>query len=102
MKSVRVYLVFWLSGLIAGVILVERWRRNGDLDVAAEPTTPGTLDGSPGSTGPTGPAKKPNLVGLVVTGAKLDAERVRQRVTQAKGPAAGASPATGSADSSAQ
>jgi|KBSMisStaDraftv2_1062788.scaffolds.fasta_scaffold1098109_2 hypothetical protein len=102
MKSVRVYLVFWLSGLIAGVILVERWRRNGDIDVAAEPTTPGTLDGSPGSTGPTGPAKKPNLVGLVVTGAKLDAERVRQRVTQAKGPAAGASPATGSADSSAQ
>ena len=53
MKSVRVYLVFWLSGLIAGVILVERWRRNGDLDVAAEPTTPGTLDGSPGSTGST-------------------------------------------------
>jgi hypothetical protein len=102
MKSVRVYLVFWLSGLIAGVILVERWRRNGDIDVAAEPTTPGTLDGSPGSTGPTGPAKKPNLVGLVVTGAKLDAERVRQRVTQGKGPAAGASPATGSADSSAQ
>ncbi len=102
MKSVRVYLVFWLSGLIAGVILVERWRRNGDIDVAAEPTTPGTIDGSPGSTGPTGPAKKPNLVGLVVTGAKLDAERVRQRVTQAKGPAAGASPATGSADSSAQ
>ena len=102
MKSVRVYLVFWLSGLIAGVILVERWRRNGDLDVAAEPTTPGTLDGSTGSTGSTAPAKKPNLVGLVVTGAKLDAERVRQRVTQAKGPAAGASPATGSADSSAQ
>ncbi len=102
MKSVRVYLVFWLSGLIAGVILVERWRRNGDIDVAAEPTTPGTLDGSPGFTGSTGPAKKPNLVGLVVTGAKLDAERVRQRVTQAKGPAAGASPVTGSADSSAQ
>ena len=102
MKSVRVYLVFWLSGLIAGVILVERWRRNGDLDVAAEPTTPGTLDGSTGSTGSTAPAKKPNLVGLDVTGAKLDAERVRQRVTQAKGPAAGASPATGSADSSAQ
>ena len=102
MKSVRVYLVFWLSGLVAGVILVERWRRNGDLDVAAEPTTPGTLDGSPGFTGSTGPAKKPNLVGLVVTGAKLDAERVRQRVTQGKGPAAGASPATGSADSSAQ
>ena len=37
MKSVRVYLVFWLSGLIAGVILVERWRRNGDLAVVVEP-----------------------------------------------------------------
>ncbi len=82
----RVYLVFWLSGLIAGVILVERWRRNGDLAVVVvEPGTPETLDGSTTSAGSSAPAKKPNLVGLVVTGAKIDAERVRQRVTSGKG-----------------
>ena len=91
MKSVRIYLVFWLSGLIAGVILVERWRRNGDLAVVVEPGTSDTVGSSPSrsgnwaSAGSSTPAKKPNLVGLVVTGAKLDAERVRQRVTSSKG-----------------
>ena len=81
----KVYLTFWLSGLIVGVILVERWRRNGDLYVVVEPVTPETLDGAPSRAASSTPAKKPNLVGLVVTGAKLDAERVRQRVTSATG-----------------
>lgn len=93
----RVYLVFWLSGLIAGVILVERWRRNGDLAVVVDPGTPETLDSSPSGAGSSAPTKKPNLVGLVVTGAKIDAERVRQRVTSAKG---STDPATGMPTSS--
>jgi hypothetical protein len=97
MKAMRVYLVFWLSGLIAGVILVERWRRNGDLAVVVEPGTPQTLDSSPSQAGSSAPAKKPNLVGLVVSGAKIDAERVRQRVTSAKGSTA---QATGTSTSS--
>jgi len=102
MKSVRVYLVFWLSGLLAGVILVERWRRNGDLYVPVEPT-PETLDTSIGSTGSSAPAKRPNVVGLVVTGAKLDAARVKQRVAQTRGAGTSTSPdsAAGSADDSA-
>ena len=29
MNSMKMYLAFWLSGLIAGVVLVERWRRRG-------------------------------------------------------------------------
>ncbi len=86
----RVYLVFWLSGLLAGVILVERWRRNGEDYVPVQPVVPGTLDGSPSYTAPSAPAKRPNLVGLVVTGAKLDAERVRQRVSKDKAPTADA------------
>jgi hypothetical protein len=86
MKSMRVYLVFWLSGLLAGVILVERWRRNGEVSVPVEPGVPDPLGSSIGSTGSVAPAKRPNLVGLVVNGAKLDAERVRQRVAQAKKP----------------
>ena len=93
----RVYLVFWLSGLLAGVILVERWRRNGEVSVPLEPGTPETLGSSPGSTGPSAPAKRPNIVGLVVTGAKLDAERVKQRVAQTKRSGAGTSTPTESA-----
>jgi hypothetical protein len=84
MKSMRVYLVFWLSGLLAGVILVERWRRNGEGYVPVEPAVPDTLEGSPSSTAPSTPAKRPNLVGLVVTGAKLDADRVKRRVASNK------------------
>jgi hypothetical protein len=91
MKSMRLYLVFWLSGLIAGVILVERWRRNGDLSVVVvEPGTPETVGSSASRVGSSTPAKKPNLVGLVVSGAKIDAERVRQRVSSAKGSSASA------------
>ena len=100
----RVYLVFWLSGLLAGVILVERWRRNGEVSVPLEPGTPETLGSSPGSTGPSAPAKRPNIVGLVVTGAKLDAERVKQRVASTKrsDTATSAESAAGSATSSAE
>lgn len=86
----KFYLVLWLSGLLVGMILVERWRRNGDLHAPVDPGVPdgvsGPLDASAASTGSSAPAKRPNVVGLVVTGAKLDAERVKQRVTKAKRP----------------
>ena len=39
----RVYLVFWLSGLLAGVILVERWRRNGEVSVPVVGTAAGQV-----------------------------------------------------------
>jgi len=86
MKVMRVYLVFWLSGMIAGVILMERWRRHGGRYVPVEPGMAGPLDVSPEPSSASAPAKKPNVVGLVVAGAKLDAERVKQRVAQAKRP----------------
>lgn len=79
MKSMRMLLMVWVSGIIAGVVLMERWRRRGvnyvpleTLEVSAETTTPGSTS-----------TRIPNVVGLVVTGAKLDAERVRRRLRPA-------------------
>ena len=53
MKSLKVYLMFWVSGLVVGVVLVERWRRTGQIiptpdsvEEAAE-----TAAASPGSGG---------------------------------------------------
>ncbi len=56
MDSIKLNLKFWLAGLIAGVILMERWRRHGG-QIAAD---------------------KPNVSASIVTGAKADAERVKQ------------------------
>ena len=79
MTSMRFLLVAWLSGIVAGVVLMERWRRHGgqyvpvdSIEASVDTTTPGTA--SPASN------RRPNVVGLVVTGAKLDAERVRRRL----------------------
>jgi hypothetical protein len=78
MNSMKMYLAFWLSGLIAGVVLVERWRRRGGTYVPAEPSGQNVLDTLPQATVPKVPASASNLVDLVVTGAKLDLDSVRQ------------------------
>lgn len=77
MKSIRAFAIFWLSGVIAGVVLMERWRRHGGRYVPVEPEAPAFSSVTVASTGSAG---QPNVVRLVVTGAKLDAERVRQRL----------------------
>ena len=84
MKSMRAYLIFWLSGAVAGIILMERWRRRGGqyVPVEAVPATNGA--GSPDGSIPTASTNTPGIVGLVVTGAKLDAERVVQRLRPSK------------------
>ncbi len=74
----KIYLAFWLSGLIAGVVLVERWRRRGGTYVPAQPEVENVPEPSPRTTVSMVPASASNLVDLVVTGAKLDAESVRQ------------------------
>jgi len=77
MRSIRAFVIFWLSGVIAGVVLMERWRRHGGRYVPAEPEASAFSSVPVASAGPAG---QPNVVRLVVTGAKLDAERVRQRL----------------------
>ena len=36
MNSIKMYLMFWLTGLVAGVVLMERWRRHGGRYVPVE------------------------------------------------------------------
>jgi hypothetical protein len=76
MDSVKTYLVIWLSGMVAGLVLLERWRRMGghtDLETAnvgdaIQPDTASTTSE---------PAEKPKVTALIVTGAKADVERAR-------------------------
>lgn len=84
MNSMRTYLVLWLSGLIAGLVLMERWRRRGEEYVPMDEGVPGLDEESSTDAAASRFADKPNVVGLVVNGAKLDVERVRHRLRQAK------------------
>jgi len=84
MKSMRAYLIFWLSGAIAGIILMERWRRHGGRYVPAEPIPTVDVEAPPSGPLPTAAANAASVVGHVVAGAKLDAERVVQRLRPSK------------------
>jgi hypothetical protein len=72
MDSVKINLKIWLAGLIAGVILMERWRRYGARKI---PQEGGDVSST---TTPTVSADKPKVSTSIVTGAKADAERVKQ------------------------
>ncbi len=78
MNSMRIYFAFWLSGLIAGVVLMERWRRRGEDYEAAVPNVSDVVDEPRQADVSKVPASGSNLVGLVVTGARLDAQSARQ------------------------
>jgi len=83
MDSIKTNLKFWLAGLIAGVILVERWRRYGGRNIPAQASTVS--------------ADKPKVSKSIVTGAKADAERVRrllERTTPPSSETVGSQPST--------
>jgi hypothetical protein len=63
MKSLNLNFKFWLLGVIAGVILVERWRRYG---IRHAPV----------------PADKPKASTSIAAGAKADAERAKRLLKQ--------------------
>ena len=90
MKSMRAFLIVWLAGVVAGVVLMERWRRHGGRYMPVEPAT------SVNTVASTVDPGHPNVVRLVVVGAKLDAERVRHRLRQAKSGRQSAPASTGS------
>ena len=83
MNAIKSYITVWVAGLIAGVIIMERWRRTG---LRLIPTTAreGDVEPASASGGSTVPAKPPKVSATLVLGAKADAARVRyfvQRVT---------------------
>ena len=75
MKSMKAYLIVWLGGLVAGLILMERWQRTSGLQA---PTAADEGETSETDAAARVPADQPNVAAVVVAGAKADAERARQ------------------------
>ena len=97
MDSIKINLKFWLAGLIAGVVLVERWRRYGGRNVPVAESVRGDVEASSKTTAPTVSADKPKVSASIVTGAKADAERVRRwlgRATPSPPETVGSPPST--------
>ena len=82
MDSMKTYAVLWLSGVIAGLILVERWRRAGGRSVPAAESAEEAVEAAAAITPSQAPPEKQRLSVLIVTGAKVDAQRARQALNQ--------------------
>jgi hypothetical protein len=81
MRSIKVNLMFWVAGWVAGVILMERWRRHGGRYVPVESVD--AVAASSASTVPSASDGKRRTSALIVAGAKADAERIRRLLNQA-------------------
>ena len=66
MESMKTHLVVWLSGLVTGLILMERWRRLGDL---SGPTAERAADVTGMATASPASADKPKGLKSIVAGA---------------------------------
>ena len=81
MSTGKLFVIVWLSGLLAGVIIMERWIRTGKRLI---PTPPGTGDGAGvPSTDTSAPAPKPKVTAAIAAAAKADAQRVKRLVAKA-------------------
>jgi hypothetical protein len=77
MNTMKTYVIVGLCGLVAGLILSERWRTTGLRVPAAEPETEGEAEPGAVTTARKASAEQPT-VSTIVAGAKADAERARQ------------------------
>ena len=77
MNSLKTYLVIWLSGMVAGLVLLERWRRLGGHTDLAMANVGDAVETDTASTTPPEPAEKQKVTTLIVTGAKADVENAR-------------------------
>lgn len=80
MESMKTHLVVWLSGVITGLILMERWRRLRD---PAGSTAERVGTAADTDTGRRAAADKPTGLRSIVAGATAEAERARQLVSEA-------------------
>ena len=83
LDSMKTYLVVWLSGVFAGLILVERWRRLGARSAAARESAWEAAESAVASSAPTAPPEKQNAAALIFAGARADARRAQHVFTQA-------------------
>jgi hypothetical protein len=78
MNSVKTYLIVWLSGMVAGLVLLERWRRMGGNTDLAMANVGEAIQPDTGSATAPESAEKQKVTTLIVTGAKADVEHARQ------------------------
>ena len=83
MTSVELNVRFWLAGLVAGLILMARWRRQGARDVpvadlGSDVNAPAASTPSTATTASTASTNKPSVSALILSGAKADAIRARR------------------------
>ncbi len=70
MKKIRPYLIVWVTGVVAGVVMTERWRRTGAYDPAAQ------NDGHAAGQGTQVAADEPTVAAAIIVGAKSDVQHV--------------------------
>jgi len=83
MNSIKVYLTVWISGMIAGLVLIERWRRMGGHATPVAANAGPAIEPGAAATALQGPDDKPKVTALIATGAKADVERARRLLVKA-------------------
>lgn len=78
MNSMKTYLIVWVAGLVAGLILMERWQRTSGL-LAPTAEDEGEATGTAGTAAKV-PADQPTASEVIVAGARADVERARRLV----------------------
>jgi hypothetical protein len=84
MDSLRTYVIVWLSGLVVGLALMERWHRTGGLSVPTAENVGEAVETDTASTVGKVSADHPKVSAVIVAGAKADAQRARQLLERVK------------------
>ena len=80
MKSTKMYFTVWFAGLIAGVVIMERWRRTGRRVIPTPERAEDAGVPAAASGAETVSSDKRSTSAVLVAGAKADAARVRHVV----------------------
>ena len=80
MDSMKTYLLVWLGGVIAGVIIMERWRRTGRRLIPTAESTADAVETTTAIKASSESPDKPKVSAALVAGAKADADRFRHLV----------------------
>ena len=80
MDSMKTYLLVWLGGVIAGVIIMERWRRTGRRLIPTAERTADAVETTTAIKASNASPDKPKVSAVLVAGAKADADRFRHFV----------------------
>ena len=80
MSSMKTYLLVWLGGVIAGVIIMERWRRTGRGLIPTAGSRADVVETTTATSASKLSSDKPKVSATLIAGAKADADRFRHFV----------------------